>query len=284
MLPRLLVCFVLLLALVPPAFSARSPTVAALQVGLRVHGTYEGTVDGALGPATAEAVRAFQRQAGLEVDGVVGPKTRAALGPFGRPTLGSRVPRLGNVGWDVAQLQFLLAEHGFPSGALDGRFGPRLAAAVRRFQRWAGLVVNGRGTAATIAALAVAPPTVPIALRNPTDVAPSDGFGPRGDRFHAGVDYPARAGAPVVAAAAGRVAWAAWRSGGWGRLVVVDQGRGVRTFYAHLSRIDVVVGRRLQVGAPLGRVGASGRAHGPHLHFEVRIRGAAVDPRTALTG
>ena len=111
-----------------------------------------------------------------------------------------------------------------------------------------------------------------------------DRFGPRGDRFHTGIDYPAQTGAPVVAAAAGRVTWAGWRTGGWGLLVVVDHGRGLRTLYAHLSRAHVVVGQRLLAGSLLGRVGASGRSSGPHLHFEARIRGAAVDPGPALGG
>jgi murein DD-endopeptidase MepM/ murein hydrolase activator NlpD len=282
MLRGTLVCCILLLVLASSASGARSPTVAALQVGLRVHGAYGGTVDGTYGPATAAAIRAFQRQAGLDVDGVVGPRTRAALGAFGRPALGSRVLGRGNVGWDVAQLQFLLAEHGFPSGVFDGRFGPRLSAAVRRFQRWAGLVASGRGSAATIAALAAAPPRIATRLRRPTNVAPTDRFGPRGDRFHTGIDYPAQTGAPVVAAAAGRVTWAGWRTGGWGLLVVVDHGRGLRTLYAHLSRAHVVVGQRLLAGSLLGLVGASGRSSGPHLHFEARIRGAAVDPGPAL--
>ncbi len=293
MLLRFLICCSLLLGLCGQAAAAPgaaggstvdSSTVAALQVGLRVHGAYAGTVDGALGPATTRAVRVFQRRSGLEVDGVVGPKTRAALGLFGRPALGSRLSGLGNVGWDVAQLQFLLAEHGFPSGAFDGVFGPRVGGALRRYQQWAGLDPTGRGDAATIAALAAEPGTVGIALRSPVDGAPSDAFGPRGNRFHSGLDYPAAAGAPVVAAAAGRVTWAGWRPGGWGRLVVVAHGGGLRTFYAHLSRIDVVLGQRLGAGEGLGLVGASGRADGPHLHFEARLRGAAVDPLPALGG
>lgn len=282
MLPRFLACCLLLLVLADPASAARSATVAALQVGLSVHGTYAGTIDGAQGPATTKAVRAFQRQMGLEVDGVAGPRTRAALGPFGGPALGNRAPAFGDLGWDVAELQFLLAEHGFPSGRFDGVFGPRVDAALRRFQQWAGLAQTGRATAATLAALDSPPPEVPIALRNPTGISPTDLFGPRGDRFHTGIDFPAPFGAPVLAAAAGRVTWAAWLPGGWGYLVALAHGGGLRTFYAHLSRLDVVVGQRLEVGSPLGLVGASGRSSGPHLHFEARIRGAAVDPLPAL--
>ena len=76
--------------------------------------------------------------------------------------------------------------------------------------------------------------------------------------------------------------WAGYRVGGWGLLVTIAHGNGVRTMYAHLSRVGVRVGERVGVGAPVGRVGTTGDATGPHLHFEVRIRGAAVDPLPAL--
>ena len=88
----------------------------------------------------------------------------------------------------------------------------------------------------------------------------------------------------MSAAAAGRVAFAAWHPGGWGYLVMVAHGGGVRTMYAHLSRIDVSLGHRIAAGTTVGLVGASGRASGPHLpdHFEVRVHGAAIDPLGAL--
>ena len=110
----------------------------------------------------------------------------------------------------------------------------------------------------------------------------ADGFGPRGLRFHAGLDMPAPSGTGVAAVAPGRVAYAGWRAGGWGRLVVVAHRAGVRSLYAHLSRIDVRLGERVETGFQLGLVGATGDATGPHLHFEVRVRGAAVDPLPAL--
>ena len=109
-----------------------------------------------------------------------------------------------------------------------------------------------------------------------------DPFGPRGNRFHAGIDLIAPAGAPVAAAGAGRVVWAGSRAGGWGLLVVVAHSHGVRSMYAHLSRVDVRLGQYVTTGQRLGRVGATGDATGPHLHFELRVRGAAVDPLTAL--
>jgi murein DD-endopeptidase MepM/ murein hydrolase activator NlpD len=110
----------------------------------------------------------------------------------------------------------------------------------------------------------------------------TDGFGPRGTRFHTGIDIPAPTGTGVVAAAPGRVAFAGWLAGGWGLLVAVAHRDGTRTLYAHLSRVEVRVGERVQAGWQLGRVGATGDATGPHLHFEVRVRGAAVDPLPVL--
>jgi murein DD-endopeptidase MepM/ murein hydrolase activator NlpD len=265
-----------------PVAAAGDPAVAALQVGLRAKSVYAGTVDGVLGPETTDAVRKLQRRAGLAVDGVPGANTRKALGKFGRPALGTRTLAGRAVGWDVAQLQFLLAWHGFPSGPLDGHFGPRTEAAVRRFQAWAGLAPDGAAGPTTLAALRAAPPTSPIALTWPLDLAPTDLFGPRGNRFHTGVDFPAPTGTPIASAGAGQVTYAGPLKGGWGLVVTIAHGSGVRTMYAHLSAIDVRLGARIAAGTRVGLVGATGQATGPHLHFEVRLRGAAIDPLTAL--
>jgi murein DD-endopeptidase MepM/ murein hydrolase activator NlpD len=236
-----------------------------------------------MGSGTEAALRRFQSRRGLVADGVPGPKTRLALGRYGRlAPLGRRVLGAGASGWDVASLQFLLAWQGFPSGPVDGRFGARTGAALRKFQRRAGIPADGRAGASTVAALRSARPTSPIRLAAPSPFAPADGFGPRGNRFHTGLDYAAPAGAPVLAAGAGRVARVGPIAGGWGRVVVIDHGRGVTTWYAHLSVARVRVGQRVLAGLPIGLVGASGRASGPHLHFEVRVRGAAIDPLSAL--
>lgn len=269
--------------LVVPANAAGNPEIAALQVGLRAQGVYAGTVDGVFGPGTETALRRFQRKARLVADGVLGPRTRAALGRYGRRApLGRRPLTLGNRGWDVAALQFSLAWHGFPSGGFDGHLGLRTQAALQRFQVWAGLKPDGTAGASTIGALRASPPRSPISLSAPVQAPLGDGFGPRGIRFHSGLDYPAPSGTAVSAAAPGRVVFARLHAGGWGNLVVILHTSGVRTFYAHLSQIDAKLGQRVLGGSPVGLVGASGHATGPHLHFEVLVRGAAVDPLTGF--
>jgi murein DD-endopeptidase MepM/ murein hydrolase activator NlpD len=259
-----------------------SSSIAGLQVGLRAKGLYSGTVDGFVGPATRAAIRSLQRRAGIAVDGVPGPQTLGALGRRGRPRLGSRAIGADARGFDVCQLQFLLAWHGFPSGAIDGGFGSHTRAAVIRFQRWAGLGRDGIAGAATIGRLQTPPPRSPVILARPISSVIGDVFGPRGNRFHPGVDYPAPPGTSVFAARSGRVTWAGWWAGGYGNLVSIAHGNGVRTLYAHLSSIAVRRGQRVATGTRVGRVGSTGLSTGPHLHFEVRLRGASVDPATGL--
>jgi peptidoglycan hydrolase-like protein with peptidoglycan-binding domain len=274
---------VLAAAVVTPQAAASDPAVAALQVGLHSRGLYKGPIDGISGPGTAAAIRRLQKRARITVDGVVGPQTKRALGRFARHPLGTRPLDRGKTGWDVASLQFRLAEHGFPSGPFDGIFGPRIDAALRRFQGWAGIESDGVAGQATVKALSEPPPAIPLPLAWPmTTPVLGDPFGPRGNQWHSGIDLPAPMGAPVYAARSGQVVWAGWRDGGWGFLVTVAHGRGERTMYAHLSRIDVRVGVRIGQGVRVGLVGASGHATGPHLHFEVRVRNAAVDPQGAL--
>ena len=270
------------LVVAPPAVASGHAGIAALQVALRARGLYAGTIDGLPGRATTTAVRRFQRRAGLHVDGIAGPRTRRALGRYGRHVLGSRPLTRGASGWDVAALQFLLAWHGFPSATFDGGLGVRTERALRRFQSRAGLAPDGVAGRATLAALLRPLPTCPLALSWPLEAPLGDGFGPRGDRFHAGLDLEAALGTPVAAAAPGQVVFAGPAAGGWGNLVVVEHAGGVQTMYAHLESISVRRGRVVATGTRLGTVGATGRATGPHLHFEVRVRGAAVDPLGAL--
>lgn len=118
----------------------------------------------------------------------------------------------------------------------------------------------------------------------------TDGFGGRRDpfgdgsfEFHAGQDIRAERGAPVFAAAAGTVSFAGTQNG-YGQMVEIEHGGGLATRYAHLSQIETTPGQRIARGQLIGRVGSTGRSTGPHLHYEVRVGGEAVNPRAYLPG
>lgn len=99
--------------------------------------------------------------------------------------------------------------------------------------------------------------------------------------YHAGVDFRVRHGAPVRAGGGGTVVKAGW-NGSYGRMVEIDHGDGFSTRYAHLSRVAVKAGETVRPGQVIGRVGSSGRSTGPHLHYEIRRSGTAVDPLTFI--
>ena len=252
-------------------------STAALQVALKANGLYLGDIDGIRGPGTSRAVRRFQRRRGLAADGVVGPRTRRALGRRGRPRVGTRPLRAGMAGWDVAALQFLLARAGFPSGSIDGGLGGRTDRALRRFQSWAGLRADGVAGTSTLRALRRPSPQSTVRLIRPVNVGLGDRFRFRGVRLHAGLDFPAPHGTAVVAAGRGRVA-SAGVDAGWGRYVIVRHVAGARTLYAHLSAVAVSRGQGVRAGTRIGSVGSTGASTGPHLHFEVTVRGANVNP------
>lgn len=108
-------------------------------------------------------------------------------------------------------------------------------------------------------------------------------YGYRWGRRHAGVDVGAGAGAGIVAAKSGSVIYAGYQ-GGYGRLTLIDHGDGVVTAYAHQSSIQISVGQAVDQGQRIGSVGSSGNSTGPHLHFETRVNGSAVNPRGYLSG
>jgi murein DD-endopeptidase MepM/ murein hydrolase activator NlpD len=115
----------------------------------------------------------------------------------------------------------------------------------------------------------------------------ASGFGVRIDPFfrapamHTGLDIHADVGHAVRATANGTVTTAGW-SGGYGKMVELDHGNCFATRYGHLSSIDVRVGQTVAVGHVLGKVGTTGRSTGPHLHYETRVDGEAVDPQKFL--
>ena len=122
--------------------------------------------------------------------------------------------------------------------------------------------------------------TSPIASMRPDE---SSGFGWRDDplrhdrRFHRGTDFRAKPGTPVLAAGDGIVVFAGQQSG-YGNIIYVDHGGGVVTRYAHLSKIEAKKELAITAGTEIGKVGMTGRTTGPHLHFEIRLDGNAVDP------
>jgi murein DD-endopeptidase MepM/ murein hydrolase activator NlpD len=111
----------------------------------------------------------------------------------------------------------------------------------------------------------------------PCDGVVVSGFGMRWGRMHEGIDIGCAFGAPNRAAASGTVIYSGWL-GGYGNLVVIDHGNGLSTAYAHASSLLVGVGQSVAQGQTVSLVGSTGNSSGPHLHFEVRVNGSAVDP------
>ncbi len=105
----------------------------------------------------------------------------------------------------------------------------------------------------------------------------TSGFGMRWGRIHEGIDIAVPSGTPVHAAASGTVIYAAWMTG-YGNLVVLDHGSGLATAYAHNSSLLVSVGQHVSQGQTISLSGSTGHSTGPHVHFEVRVNGVAVDP------
>jgi murein DD-endopeptidase MepM/ murein hydrolase activator NlpD len=128
-----------------------------------------------------------------------------------------------------------------------------------------------------------------VPVRKPVlgEVDMSSPFGVRTDPFlgrpamHTGIDLRGDVGDPVHATAAGKVTLAG-REGGYGNLVEVNHGNGLATRYGHLSEIEVKIGQQVRIGQTIGRIGSTGRSTGPHLHYETRIEGEAVNPQKFL--
>lgn len=116
----------------------------------------------------------------------------------------------------------------------------------------------------------------------------ASGFGRRVDPFtgqlamHEGIDFLAEAGTPIMAAAGGVVVFAGFHPQ-YGNMIDIDHGNDLTTRYAHASRLLVKQGDIIQRGRKIAEVGSTGRSTGPHLHFEVRFRGAAQNPTKFLT-
>jgi murein DD-endopeptidase MepM/ murein hydrolase activator NlpD len=196
----------------------------------------------------------------------------------------SRVRRMRGVfadlGLDMAQL-----EAAAPRSAIGGPFVPvKLGPDAGAFERQLYRINVTRSQMQRLnATLSLVPYRKPVV----GDVEFTSGFGVRSDPFlgrpamHTGLDFRAPTGDPVRATANGKVASSGWM-GGYGRMVEIDHGNGLSTRYGHLSEINVKVGDVVRIGQVIGAVGSTGRSTGPHLHYETRIDGDAVDPQKFL--
>lgn len=130
---------------------------------------------------------------------------------------------------------------------------------------------------------------VAVPVRKPVfgEIDMSSPFGMRMDPFvkgpaiHTGLDMRGDTGDPVRATAAGKVT-VAGPNGGYGKMIEIDHGNGFTTRYGHLSAIDVSIGQSVRIGQVIGKIGSTGRSTGPHLHYETRVDGEAVDPQKFL--
>ena len=199
-------------------------------------------------------------------------------------SMDSRVRRMHGVfsdlGLDMAQL-----EAATPRAPMGGPFvAVKLAANAGTFERQLYRINITRAQVERLnRTLALVPYRKPVI----GEVEFTSGFGVRSDPFlgrpamHTGLDFRAAMGDPVRATANGKVVSAGW-SGGYGRMIEIDHGNGLSTRYGHLSEIGVKVGDQIKIGQVIGEVGSTGRSTGPHLHYETRIDGEAVDPQKFL--
>jgi murein DD-endopeptidase MepM/ murein hydrolase activator NlpD len=199
-------------------------------------------------------------------------------------SLESRARRVRGVfsdlGLDVGQL-----EAATPRAAMGGPFVPvKLSGDSGAFERQLYRINISRAQVDRLnRTLALVPYRKPVI----GEVEFTSGFGVRSDPFlgrpamHTGLDFRAASGDPVRATANGKVASSGW-AGGYGRMVEIDHGNGLSTRYGHLSEINVKVGDVIKIGQVIGAVGSTGRSTGPHLHYETRIDGEAVDPQKFL--
>jgi murein DD-endopeptidase MepM/ murein hydrolase activator NlpD len=162
--------------------------------------------------------------------------------------------------------------------------------ALEHIANWkAGLDELLQSTSNQLATLLPAPiPDISVLTTQPIPQTLSSGYGWRDDpirhtwRFHSGTDFPADYGTPVLAAGPGKVIFAG-RYSGYGNCVQIDHGNGVVTLYGHMRRIETKKDAILAAGERLGQVGSTGRATGPHLHFEIRLDNRPVDPVMAMS-
>ena len=273
---------------------------AMLDAGVKVR----GGADGIFGPATAEAVRAFQTSQGLSASGEVDKATADALAnpkspvtqPSGNSSASTGYAKYGEKGTRVSSLQSALVKAGIAlKGGVDGDFGGATSAAVMEFQRQKRLNVTGKVDDATAKQLGIAAavaPAAPDASTVKMKVFPvqgkcyygdSYGYVRGGGRTHLGVDIIAKEGNLLYAVADGKISkvyndYPGSLSGNGVRLSTSD---GTYFFYAHMQSLadGIELGVPVKAGQVLGTVGSTGNSGTPHLHLEIHPQGgAAVNP------
>jgi murein DD-endopeptidase MepM/ murein hydrolase activator NlpD len=172
-----------------------------------------------------------------------------------------------------------------PPSAIGGPFVPiKLPSENQSFQQALSRVNLARADATRLSNTLV---NVPVRKPITGDIDESSPFGVRTDPFvheaamHTGIDFRGELGEPIHVTAAGTVSIAGW-SGGYGKMVEVNHGNGLATRYGHLSEIDVSVGDQVRIGQIIGKLGSTGRSTGPHVHYETRVDGEAVNPQKFL--
>lgn len=120
-----------------------------------------------------------------------------------------------------------------------------------------------------------------ISFVRPTSGVVTSRFGARWGRTHTGIDIGAPTGTAIKAAASGTVIFSGWK-GTLGKLVVISHGNGVQTYYAHCSSLLVSSGQTVSAGQLIAKMGSTGRSTGPHLHFEIRLNGYAINPQSYI--
>ena len=240
-------------------------------------------------PASTTRIASRDNAAGL--DGILG-RISAALDQVDRRQTAVLTDLEERVDTKARRMRSVLSDLGVdsaktpPSAGVGGPFvalkAPRSGASA--FERQLYRVNVARAEINQYAHMLVA---VPVRKPVSGEVDMSSPFGMRMDPFlgrpavHTGIDLRGETGEPVHATAAGKVTIAG-REGGYGNMVEINHGNGLATRYGHLSEIDVKVGQTVRIGDTIGKIGSTGRSTGPHLHYETRINGEAVDPQKFL--
>ena len=235
------------------------------------------TLDGRIDQLTSsvETIKSFEGRL-RKMTMVSDPARNLAIGPVGNAARGSRNGANGSA--DILRRDLLGEDAEVAAELVSGRLLQAELDARQAQKSVARLSAYLKGQRTLLAS---------IPSRRPTLGYVTSRFGMRVDPFtglpqlHGGIDFSAGIGVRVVATADGTVIHAGTR-GGFGETVEIEHINGLSTLYAHLSRVDVKVGQKVTRGDTVGAVGNTGRSTGPHLHYEIRLKGVPKDPSRFL--